>query len=114
MDCLAIALALRGEFIFFLKGGVWQGAEAVCAPSAGLAQLADLPRVGDLLALQSSGSFQFVVMGRAETLSVGSWELPWAQAGQKALCSVPWRDAWSSWGQPLVGHCPCGGSLRVW
>lgn len=63
----------------------------VCAPSAGLAQLADLPRVGHLLVLQSSSCFQmwFVVMGRAETLCVGSWELPWAQAGQKALCSMP-------------------------
>ena len=28
-------------------------------------------------------------MRRAETVSVGSWELPWAWGDQKALCSVP-------------------------
>lgn len=32
---------------------------------------------------------RYVPIERSETLSVGSWELPWAWGGQRALCSVP-------------------------
>lgn len=45
MDRLAIAIALKGEFFFFLKEGFGKG-QKWCVPSAGLAQLADLPGVG--------------------------------------------------------------------
>lgn len=31
----------------------------------------------------------YVPIQRSETLSVGSWQLPWAWGGGKALCSVP-------------------------